>query len=51
MVVISQLITHLPLQHRLEVTLLHHQEVLQAEAVVVAAAVAEADQPVADDKA
>ena len=46
MVVISRLITHQPLRRRLEVTLLHHQEVLQA---VAAAAVAEADHHVAED--
>ena len=51
MVVISRPITHQPLRRRLEVTLLHHQEVLQAEAVVAAAAaVAEADHHVAEDK-
>jgi hypothetical protein len=49
MVVISPHITHQPLRHRPEVTLLHHQEDLQVEAVAAAAAV-EADHHVADDK-
>jgi len=45
--VINRLISQLNLQHRLEATLLLHQEVLRAEAAVAAAL---ADQAGGDDK-